>query len=181
MTAVSLKGGLSIHLELGDPHRWSGRSLPLGRAPMWAAVPRVCVFFATASSAAAARPSLDVGLSDRDEASAAVARVPTKAAGPRSAADVAVGHLCGRFARPIGFASKLCRSALRRRRAPHACEFVHGWSEAARAANFETLAAYGRLYLNARARHSSGASTGRPDPLLSPSRRPHGVGAAPWA
>ena len=81
---------------------------------MWAAVPRVCVFFATASSAAAARPSLDVGLSDRDEASAAVARVPTKAAGPRSAADVAVGHLCGRFARPIGFASKLCRSALRR-------------------------------------------------------------------
>ena len=108
----------------------------------------VC-FFATASFAAAAAPSREV--SDRDEASAAVARVPTKAAGPRSAADVAVGHLCGRFARPIGFASKLCRSALRRRRAPHACEFVHGWSEAARAANFETLASYGRLYLGARA------------------------------
>ena len=147
---------------------------------MWAAVPRVCVFFATASSAAAARPSLDVGLSDRDEASAAVARVPTKAAGPRSAADVAVGHLCGRFARPIGFASKLCRSALRRRRAPHACEFVHGWSEAARAANFETLAAYGRLYLNARARHRGASTRGRPDPLLSPSRRRRGVGAAAW-
>ena len=67
------------------------------------------------------------------------------------------------------------------RRAPHACEFVHGWSEAARAANFETLAAYGRLYLIARARHSSGASTGRPDPLLSPSRRRRGLGSAPWA
>ena len=108
----------------------------------------VC-FFATASFAAAAAPSREV--SDRDEASAAVARVPARAAGPWSAAGVAVGHLCGRFARPIGFASKLCRSALRRRRAPHACEFVHGWSEAARAANFETLAAYGRLYLGARA------------------------------
>ena len=67
------------------------------------------------------------------------------------------------------------------RRAPHACEFVHGWSTAARAAHFETLAAYGRLYLIARARHSSGASTGRPDPLLSPSRRRRGVGAASWA
>ena len=59
---------------------------------MWAAVPRVCVFFATASFAAAAAPSRKVGLSDRDEASAAVARVPAKAAGPRSAVGVAVGH-----------------------------------------------------------------------------------------
>ena len=57
----------------------------------------LCVFFATASFAAAAAPSREV--SDRDEASAAVARVPAKAAGPRSAAGVAVGHLCGRFER----------------------------------------------------------------------------------
>ena len=106
-------------------------------------------FFATASFAAAAAPSREV--SDRDEASAAVARVPARAAGPWSAVGVAVGHLCGALGGPIGFGSKLCRSALRRRRAPHACEFVHGWSEAARAANFETLAAYGRLYLGARA------------------------------
>jgi len=148
---------------------------------MWAAVPRVCVFFATASSAAAARPSLDVGLSDRDEASAAVARVPAKAAGPRSAAGVAVGHLCGRFERANRIWLQALQISSPPRRAPHACEFVHGWSEAARAANFETLAAYGRLYLNARARHSSGASTGRPDPLLSPSRRRRSFGAAPMA
>ena len=57
----------------------------------------LCVFFATASFAAAAAPSREV--SDRDEASAAVARVPARAAGPRSAAGVAVGHLCGRFER----------------------------------------------------------------------------------
>ena len=118
---------------------------------MWAAVPRVCVFFATASSAAAARPSLDVGLSDRDEASAAVARVPARAAGPRSAAGVAVGHLCGRFERANRIWLQALQISSPPRRAPHACEFVHGWSEAARAANFETLAAYGRLYLGARA------------------------------
>ena len=72
----------------------------------------LCVFFATASFAAAAAPSRKV--SDRDEASAAVARVPARATGPRSAADVAVGHLCGALSGPIGFGSKLCRSALRR-------------------------------------------------------------------
>ena len=79
---------------------------------MWAAVPRVCVFFATASFAAAAAPSREV--SDRDEAGAAVARAPAKAAGPRSTVGVAVGHLCGALRGPIGFGSKLCRSALRR-------------------------------------------------------------------
>ena len=84
---------------------------------MWAAVPRVCVFFATASFAAAAAPSRKVGLSDRDEASAAVARVPAKAAGPRSAVGVAVGHLCGALRGPMGFGSKLCRSALAASRA----------------------------------------------------------------
>ena len=82
---------------------------------MWAAVPRVCVFFATASFAAAAAPSREV--SDRDEASAAVARVPAKAAGPRSAVGVAVGHLCGALSGPIGFGSKLCRAALAASRA----------------------------------------------------------------
>lgn len=138
----------------------------------------VC-FFATASFAAAAAPSREV--SDRDEASAAVARVPARAAGPRSAAGVAVGHLCGRFERANRIWLQALQISSPPRRAPHACEFVHGWSTAARAAHFETLAAYGRLYLNARARHSSGASTGRPDPLLSPSRRRRSVGAAPMA
>ena len=71
----------------------------------------VC-FFATASFAAAAAPSREV--SDRDEASAAVARVPARAAGPWGAVGVAVGHLCGALSGPIGFGSKLCRSALRR-------------------------------------------------------------------
>ncbi len=105
MTAVALKGGLSIYLGLADPHRWCGRPSPLGRAPMRAAVPRVCVFFATASFAAAAAPSREV--SDRDEASAAVARVPARAAGPWGAVGVAVGHLCGALRGPIGFGSKL--------------------------------------------------------------------------
>ena len=91
------------------------------------------------------------------------------------------GIYVGALRGPIRCASKLCRSALSPRRAPQACEFVHGWSEAARAANFETLAAYGRLYLNARARRDASTRGRRPDPLLSPSWRPHGVGAAPWA
>ena len=116
---------------------------------MWAAVPRVCVFFATASFAAAAAPSREV--SDRDEAGAAVARVPAKAVGARSAVGVAVGHLCGRFERANRIWLQALQISSPPRRAPHACEFVHGWSEAARAANFETLAAYGRLYLGARA------------------------------
>ena len=70
------------------------------------------MFFLATASFAAAAPSRKV--SDRDEAGAAVARVPAKAAGPRSAVGVAVGHLCGALGGPIGFGSKLCRSALRR-------------------------------------------------------------------
>ena len=138
----------------------------------------LCVFFATASFAAAAAPSREV--SDRDEASAAVARVPARAAGPRSAAGVAVGHLCGRFERANRIWLQALQISSPPRRAPHACEFVHGWSTAVSAAHFETLAAYGRLYLIARAKAQGAATRGRPDPLLSPSRRRRGVGAAAW-
>ena len=73
------------------------------------------MFFLATASFAAAAPSRKV--SDRDEAGAAVARVPAKAAGPRSAVGVAVGHLCGALGGPIGFGSKLCRSALAASRA----------------------------------------------------------------
>ena len=178
MTAVSLKGGLSIYLGLADPHRWSGRPSPLGRAPMRAAVPRVCVFFATASFAAAV--ARGGPLRPRRGWRRGRAR-PGEGRGAAEHRGRGRRAFMWRFAR----ANRIWLQALQicspPRREPHACDFVHGWPGAARAAHFETLAAYGRLYLIARARHRGTSTRGRPDPLLSPSRRRRSFGAAPMA